>query len=48
MEPIESSEMSAYNTVTPGTYPKEKKMQSKHGESLQSTKATAFTNVFFR
>jgi len=37
MEPIESSETSAYNnTVTPGTYPKEKKLQSKHGESLKS------------
>jgi len=29
MEPIESSETSAYiNTLTPGTYPKEKKLQS--------------------
>ena len=37
MEPIESSETSAYNsTLTPGTYPKEKKLQSKHGESLKS------------
>jgi hypothetical protein len=37
MEPTESSEMSAYNnTLTPGTYPKEKKLQSKHGESLKS------------
>ena len=37
MEPIESSEASAYiNTLTPGTYPKEKKLQSKHGESLKS------------
>ena len=39
METIESSEMSAYNnTLTPGTYPKEKKLQSKHGESLKSRK----------
>ena len=38
MEPIESSETSAYNnTLTPGTYPKEKKLQSKHGESLKSS-----------
>jgi hypothetical protein len=30
MEPIESSETSAYsNTLTPGTYPKEKKVQSR-------------------
>ena len=30
MEPIESSETSAYiNTLTPGTYPKEKKLQVK-------------------
>ena len=37
MEPIESSETSAYiNTLTSGTYPKEKKLQSKHGESLKS------------
>ena len=37
MEPIESSETSAYNnTLAPGTYPKEKKLQSKHGESLKS------------
>ena len=37
MEPIDSSETSAYNnTLTPGTYPKEKKLQSKHGESLKS------------
>ena len=37
MELIESSETSAYiNTLTPGTYPKEKKLQSKHGESLKS------------
>ena len=29
MEPIESSETSAYiNTLTPGTYPKENKLQS--------------------
>ena len=38
MEPKESSETSSYiNTLTPGTYPKEKKLQSKHGESLKST-----------
>jgi len=37
MEPIESSETSAYNnTLMPGAYPKEKKLQSKHGESLKS------------
>ena len=31
MEPIESSETSAYNnTLTPGTYPKEKKLQCKY------------------
>ena len=37
MEPIESSETSAYiNTLTPGTYPKENKLQSKHGGSLKS------------
>jgi hypothetical protein len=43
MEPIESSETSAYNnTLTPGTYPKENKLQSKHGGSLKSS---TFTKV---
>jgi hypothetical protein len=43
MEPIESSETSTYiNTLTPGTYPKEKKLQSKHGESLKSRMIKAF------
>ena len=51
MEPIESSETSAYNnTLTPGTYPNEKKLQSKHGESLKSRKRmmmiTTTTTVF--
>ena len=37
MEPTESYETSAYNNrLTPWTYPKEKKLQSKHGESLKS------------
>jgi len=37
MELIESSETSAYNNaLTPGTYPKENKLQSKHGKSLKS------------
>ena len=32
VEPIESSETSAYNnTLTPGTYPKEKKLQKNEG-----------------
>ena len=39
MERIESSETSAYiNTLTPGTYTKEKKLQSKHSEGLKSRK----------
>ena len=43
MEPIESSETSAYNnTLTPGTYPKEKKLQSKLGESLKSRTFNVF------
>ena len=46
MEPIESSKTSAYNnTLTPGTYPKEKKLQSKHSESLKSRINVLFTNV---
>ena len=55
MEPIESSETSAYNnTVTPGTYPKEKKLQSKHGKSLKQEFVTFMgrilqdTSVFSR
>ena len=48
MEPIESSETSAYiNTVTPGTYPKEKKLQSKHGESLKSILDVFITEAGF-
>ena len=38
MEPTESSETSAINiTLTPGTYPKDDKLQLEHGESLKST-----------
>ena len=45
MEPIESSETSAYNnTLTPWTYPKEKKLQSKHGDSLKSRTLRVFGN----
>jgi hypothetical protein len=36
MEPIESSETSANNTQTPGTYPKESKLHLKHGGNLKS------------
>jgi hypothetical protein len=36
MELIESSETSANNTQTPGTYPKESKLHLKHGENLKS------------
>ena len=37
MEPTESSETSAVNvTWTPGTYPKDNKLQLEHGESLKS------------
>jgi hypothetical protein len=37
MEPTESSETSAINiTWTPGTYPKDNKLQLEHGESLKS------------
>ena len=49
MKPIESSETSAYNnTLTPGTYPKEKKLQSKHGESLKSGNNIVFRAVLGR
>ena len=47
MEPIESSETSAYNnTLTPGTYPKEKGLQSKHGESLKSSTILYCSHTF--
>ena len=37
MEPTESSETSAINVIwTPGTYPKDNKLQLEHGESLKS------------
>jgi len=37
MEPTESSETSAINvTWTPGTYPKDNKLQLEHSESLKS------------
>ena len=48
MEPIESSETSAYNNkLTPGTDPKEKKLQSKHGESLKSRKWRDICRLLF-
>jgi len=43
MEQIECSETSAYNTQTPGKYPKEYIQDSKHGESLKSR---IFTHMF--
>ena len=36
MEQIEFSETSAYIIKTPGNYPKENIIYSKHGESLKS------------
>ena len=46
MEPIESSETSGYNnTLTPGTYSKEKKLESKHSESLKSRIYHTFYSV---
>ena len=46
---VESSKTSAYNnTVTPGTYPKERKLQSKHGESLKSRNRQYTFNVTLR
>ena len=38
MEPIESSETSAFKTQTPGKYPKENILHKEHGESLKSRK----------
>jgi len=36
MEPIKCSETSAFSTQTPGRYPKENALHTKHGESLKS------------
>ena len=36
MEPIESSETSAFRTQTPGKYPKENILYKEHGVSLRS------------
>ena len=38
MEPTESSETSAFSTLMPGRYPKEKALHTEHGESLKSRK----------
>jgi len=38
MEPIKCSETSAFSTQTPGRYPKENALHTKHGESLKSRK----------
>ena len=43
MEPTESSETSAINiTWTPGTYPKDNKLQLEQGESLKSRTHSLF------
>jgi hypothetical protein len=44
MEPIESSETSANNTQTPGTYSKESKLHLKHGENLKSRRRSGLGN----
>jgi hypothetical protein len=38
MEPTLSSETSDFNLQTPGKFPKEHRLHSKHGESLKTTK----------
>jgi hypothetical protein len=45
MEPIESSETSAFKTQTPGKYPKENILHKEHGESLKSRNYTLFTEL---
>jgi len=46
MEPTDSSETSAINvTWTPGTYPKDNKLQLEHGESLKSSIQVPFSHV---
>jgi len=37
MEPTLSSETSAFKLQTPGKFPKEHRLHSKHGESLKTT-----------
>jgi len=38
MEPTEGSETSAFENWTPGRYPKEANLHSRHGESLRTKK----------
>ena len=46
MEPTLSSETSAFKLQTPGKFPKEHRLHSKHGESLETTVSNnIFANV---
>ena len=48
MEPTESSETSAFENWTPGRYPKEANLHSRHGESLRTNIVVLFTIHFIR
>jgi hypothetical protein len=41
MEPIQSSETSAFNTQTPGKYPEDNLSLLQHGESLKTRTQTS-------
>jgi hypothetical protein len=43
MEPIQSSETSAFNTQTPGKYPEDNLSLLQHGESLKTRKKNVYT-----
>ena len=43
MEPTLSSETSAFKLQTPGKFPKEHRLYSKHGESLKTTNVISYS-----
>ena len=45
MEPTLSSETSAFKLQTPGKFPKEHRLHSKHGESLKTTIINLTENI---
>jgi hypothetical protein len=47
MEPTQCSETSAFNTQTPGKYPKDNQSLQQHGESLKTGKRKLVCSVYF-
>jgi len=48
MEPTEGSETSAFENWTPGRYPKEANLHSRHGESLRTKKKNSLRMLISR